>query len=300
MDMQSNNSVVSKVVVLLLMMTITTFSFAQDDLLAELEGEDVPERENAFATFKCTQVVNGQSVAMVAPKSLQFMISHRFGALNGGAYELWGLDQSAIRMGFDYGINPWLNASFGRSSYQKTYDGHLKLQLLRQYTGDGSFPVSVVWVSGMAINTQHWDDPSRVNYFSSRLSYFHQLLVARKMNSKLSLQVSPTLVHLNLVPEKTDYNNQLALGLGGRYKLGNRLSVNAEYFLRAPTLVSSTFHSQHYNSFSTGIDLETGGHIFQIFLTNSLPMITKGFVTETTDRWTNGGVHIGFNITREF
>lgn len=283
-----------------LIMFTGSLSLAQSDLLGELEEQTPPEKEYVIATFKCTQVVNGQSVAMVAPKSLQFMISHRFGALNGGLYELWGLDHAGIRIGFDYGLNSWLNVALGRSSYQKTYDGHLKAQIMRQYSGKGSFPVSIVWVSGMAVKTQHWDDPSRVNYFTSRLSYFHQLLVARKMNSKLSLQMSPTMVHVNLVPEKTDYNNLYALGLGARYKLGNRISVNAEYFLRAPNLDGSKLYDQHYNSFSAGIDLETGGHIFQIFLTNSIPMMTKGFVSETSDTWLDGGIHIGFNITREF
>lgn len=279
-----------------LVMPAATSAQDLDNLLDSMEPETT---DYASATFKSSRVINLHSPERVAPGAMEFRISHRFGPLNGGAYNLWGLDQASIRFGFDFGLTDWLMVGMGRSTYEKTYDGFLKAALLRQSTGQKVMPISAVWVSNLSVNSLRWTFPDRENYFSSRLAFVHQLVLARKFSDKFSAEVVPTWVHLNLVESNDDLNDIPALGLAGRLKLSRRTALNAEYILRladdaAPNIAS------YNNSFSIGFDIETGGHVFQLHLTNSLAMIEKGFIAETTDRWGNGGIHFGFNVTREF
>lgn len=274
---------------------------AQDDLDKLLDAGETPAKKFAEATFKSTRIVNLQSVEKAAPGELEFVISHRFGPLNGGALQLWGLDQSTIRLGLQYGLTDWLSVGVGRSSYQKTYDAFAKVRLLRQATGPGGQPLSVVYFASIAAIGQPWDDPTRRNYFSSRLSYVHQLLIASKLSDRLSLELAPTLVHRNLVAAEIDPNNQYALGVGGRFKLTRRLALNGEYIYRLPPQHrDAPGYAPYHNSLSAGFDIETGGHVFQLHVTNSLLMMEKGFIGETTDSWGKGGIHFGFNITRNF
>jgi hypothetical protein len=284
---------------LLLLLSTSTLTFAQDDLMNMLDANAEPEINYATATFKSTRVVNGQSIERMREKQLDFRISHRFGRLNSGAYELWGLDQSNVHFSLEYGVKDWLMFGIGRGTYEKTFDGFTKLSLLRQSTGAVSMPVSVSVFGSVALNSVKWAEPQRNNYFTSRLSYSYQLLVGRKFGPRFSAQLSPTVVHRNLVLTELDQNDTYAVGLGGRMKLTSRLSLNAEYyyvvnpFKNYPSLKT-------YNPLAIGIDLETGGHVFQLMFTNSLAMVEKGFITETTGRWRKGDIHFGFNISRVF
>lgn len=264
------------------------------DLLSLLGEEE--EINYTTATFKSTRVINGHSIENVASGVLDFRISHRFGFINTGAYEAFGLDGATIRLGLEYGINDRLMIGGGRSSFNKAYDAFAKYKILRQSTGKKNMPISLSWFSSIVCNTIKWQFPERKNYFTSRLFYSHQLLLGRKFNDKLSLQLSPTAIHRNLVRTKAEKNTVLALGASGRYKLTQRLSLNAEYFYVMPDQLAEQFK----NSFSIGVDIETGGHVFQLHLTNSTSMVEPGFVTETVGDWFNGDIHFGFNISRVF
>jgi hypothetical protein len=273
---------------------------AQDDLEAMLEDEK-PKKEYVRAAFKGTRVINLHSIEKAAPGALQFLIQHRFGPLNGGTYQLFGLDQATIRIALEYGISKFLMAGIGRSSYQKTYDAFIKASLVRQSKGSSSFPLSALYFGSISVNTLKWDDPSRRNFFSSRLSYVHQLIIGSKVSEKFSFEIVPTLVHKNLVAAANDPNDFYALGMGFRYKLSKRVSCNMEYIYRIPPKDKTALsYAGFYNSLSVGFDIETGGHVFQLHLTNSLPMIEKAFITETSEKWANGGIHLGFNISRDF
>lgn len=274
---------------------------AQDDLLDLLEAETEEPVNYAIATFKGTRLINGHSIENPAPGVLQFMIGHRFGRVNGGAYEFFGLDNATIRLGFDYGVNDRLAVGVGRSSFEKTYDGYAKYKIIRQQTGKRNIPFSLSAVAGMAIKTIQWPEPERDNYFSSRLYYHFQALLAAKVTPSLSLQLSPTLVHRNLVATPADANDVLALGIGGRQKLSGSLTLNAEWFYVLPNqIVSPLYGEQVRNTFSIGFDIETGGHVFQLHFTNSRGMAEKFFVPETTGNWLDGDIHFGFNISRVF
>ena len=263
-----------------------------DDLLMEATGD---QTNYVTATFKSTHIVTGHSIEQMPTGQLDFRISHRFGELNGGPYQFFGLDQANVHFSLDYGVNKWLMAGFGRGTYEKTYDGLLKFRILRQSTGARNMPVSVSYLTTIAMNTLRWDGPGKL-YFWDRASFVNQLLVARKFGERLSLELNPTLVHRNLVGTELDPNDLWSLGFGSRFKLTTHLSINFEYYYTAPPI--HDYRSQKiYNPLSVGIDLETGGHVFQLFFSNSLAMIEKGFIGETTGNWLDGDIHIGFNIS---
>jgi hypothetical protein len=270
---------------------------AQEDLMNLLEDETKDQTDYTTATFKATRIINGHSIERMPQGQLDFRIHHRFGRINSGAYELWGLDQANIHFSLEYGITDWIMAGAGRGTYEKTFDGFIKLSPLRQSKGAKNMPVSVSLFASTAVNSLKWADPERTNYFSSRISYVYQVMVARKFNPRISAQITPSLVHQNLVPTELDPNDIFALGFGGRVKLTNRISFNAEYYHVFKTkYMSETI----YDPLSVGFDIETGGHVFQLVFTNSLAMIEKGFITETTGQWGNGDIHFGFNLSRVF
>jgi hypothetical protein len=284
---------------LALFLSGSILAFSQDDLMNMLDANSDPEINYTSATFKSTRVVNGHSIERMREKQLDFRISHRFGRINTGAYELWGLDQSNVHFSLEYGVNDRIMFGVGRGTYEKTFDGFTKISLLRQSTGAVNMPVSVSLFGSAALNSVKWANPERTNYFSSRMAYSYQVLVGRKFGPRISAQISPTIVHRNLVPTELDPNDSYAVGLGGRLKLTSRLSLNAEYFYVINPL-NNYPSSITYNPLAIGIDLETGGHVFQLMFTNSLAMVEKGFITETTGRWGKGDIHFGFNISRVF
>ena len=277
---------------------ISVSLFSQEDLLDLLNKNVEPEINFASATFKSTRIMNGHSVEKMPPGQLDFRISHRFGTINSGAYEFFGLDQSNIHFGLEYGILDWLMIGIGRGTYEKTYDAFAKFTILRQSAGARIMPVSVSVLSSVAATSIKWADADRDNYFSSRLSYVNQVLIARKINQSFSVQLSPSFVHRNLVATEFDPNDLWSIGAGGRMKLTKRISLNAEYYymINSKTNMSREIH----DPFSIGFDVETGGHVFQLIFTNSLAMIEKGFIGETTGDWLKGDIHFGFNISRVF
>jgi len=279
-----------------MMGSIISVSAQEEDDLLSLLGDTEPETELVYATFKTSRIINLQSIENTAAGVLDFKIAHRFGVLNGGFYDLFGLDQASMRIGVDYGLTRWLTIGLGRSSFEKTYDGFTKIKLLRQSTGKKKMPLSLSLFAGSAIKTVAFSEPERDNYFSSRMYYTYQGILARKFSEGFSLQLSPTVVHRNLVKTKAEKNDVYALGMGGRLKLSKRTSINAEYIYLAPNQVAPDIK----NSFSIGFDIETGGHVFQLHFTNSTSMIEKGFVSESVGNWLDGDVHFGFNVSRVF
>ena len=201
-----------------------------------------------------------------------------------------------MRLGFEYGLTDRLMVGVGRSTYEKSYDGFLKYKILRQSKGKVNMPVTMSYFASTSINTLKWADPNRKNYFTSRLSYVHQLIVGRKLNGTTSVQITPSFVHRNLIKNNTVKNDVFVIGFGGRQKLNSRISLNAEYFYVLPNQISPEFK----NSLSVGFDIETGGHVFQLQFTNSTPQIEKGFIAETTGDWLKKGIHFGFNLSRVF
>ena len=283
-----------------LILLVSGNGFSQD--LDELMNAEIKPTINfATATFKSTRIINGHSIEQMKKKQLDFRISHRFGTLNNGLYGLFGLDESHIHFSLEYGIKDWLMLGAGRSSQNKTYDGFAKIRLLRQSSGEKLMPVHLSYFTSIEIMTLKFSErpAGSSNYFSSRLAYVNQLLIARKFNENLSVQLTPTFIHRNLVKTELDMNDIYAVGVGGRYKLSKRLSINAEYYYNYNPNAKS-LEPRPYNALSVGVDIETGGHVFQIMLTNSQGMREGSFIPQTTGSWMDGDIHLGFNISRVF
>ncbi|KPM49435.1 DUF5777 family beta-barrel protein [Jiulongibacter sediminis] len=273
-----------------------------DDLLGELDEISPDQAQNITATFKSTRIINGHSIETVAKNHLDFRISHRFGTLNSGYNNLFGLDESRIRIGLEYGITDDLMIGAGRSSYLKEYDYFLKYRFLHQKTKGLLNPVTVTLLVSVSTNTM--DTSPTMQFFNNleRQSYVGQLMIARKFGERLSLEVNPTVVHRNKTETPIDANTLYAMGVGGRLKLSKRTTFNAEYFYVANNLIGNGFERDpaFRNNLSLGFDIETGGHVFQLHISNSRGMIEKQFIGDTQDEWLKGGLYYGFNISRIF
>lgn len=274
---------------------------AQDDLMAMLEAEQEPVVNYAFATFKTTRIVSGHSVETNGEGVMQFLIGHRFGRVNAGWRDLFGLDNATIRIGLDYGITDDLNIGFGRSSFTKAWDGFIKYRFLKQKSGAKKFPFTATAIASMMIRSDDWPVPTRENYITSRFYYTYQLLIARKFGEWVSLQIMPTVVHRNLVATAADNNTVFSMGFGTSVRLTGSLRFNMEYVWVIPGQIASPVAGEPVrDSFSMGVDLETGGHVFQLHFTNARGMHEKFLASETSGRWLDGDIHFGFNVSRVF
>jgi hypothetical protein len=285
----------SRTYLITLLTLMSLSSMAQDDLMKMLEDETetVKKKDYTTATFKTTRLINGHSVENVAPGVLDFRISHRFGFLSSGAYELFGLDNATMRMGFDYGLSKRWMIGVGRSTYQKQFDGFTKFKFLRQ---SNSMPITLSAVGGIMYKSLKFDNPDQINFLTSKLYYSGQILLGRKFSESLSFQVMPTIIHYNLVEGVNDPNDVFSIGAGSRMKLSKRVSINVEYYYQLPDykLPGTT------NSLSIGFDIETGGHVFQLYVTNSSGMTERSFIAETNGDFFKGDIRFGFTISRVF
>jgi hypothetical protein len=262
------------------------------DLFAEKYNSQSPDI--ITSTFKSTRVVNGQSIENVGAGVLDFRISHRFGALSQGSYNLYGLDQATMRIGLDYGITKRLMIGVGRSTYEKQYDGFLKFKIVQQQDGERFIPFGISYVGSAIYKTLKDPATTYVPYASDRFSFANQILIASKINDYVSIQISPTIVHYNLVDSAKIPNDFKSIGISSRIRLSKRVNLTSEYFHRFDKLAG------YYNPLSLGIDIETGGHVFQLHVSNSNGMTERTFINETTGSWAKGDLCFGFNITRAF
>ena len=280
-----------KLTTLFLLFSIMLYS--QEDLLSEIDT-DIDTPVYASAVFKGLKVINFESTKLVAKGGFNFIVSHRFGTVKNGFENLFGLDEAVTHLNFVYGISDHFNVSASRSSNQKIYELATKFRLARQQ--EGKLPFTLAAYTSVLANTALDTDNLPKLRFEHRLSYVGQLIISRKLTKELSLLVSPTFFHDNYVLDDSQENSQYAVAFGGRYKLGARWSINMEYGMHLNR--SST--SLYSNPFSIGVDLETGGHVFQLHFTNSQSMNTNGVFGTSTGDWVEGDVYFGFNLARSF
>lgn len=289
----------------LLLLLLPLISMAQDDLIEELEADAVADNF-VEAAFKGLKVVNFESTKLAHQGAFYFIVSHRFGTVKNGFDDLFGLDEAVTQLKFIYGLNDWLNVGAARSSFQKTYGLHVKYRMLRQRT-DGN-PFTVVGYNLITVNTSLEKERYDNFEFGDRLAYTTQLLISHKVSEKLSFLLAPTYVHENLATRSTlilpndttlefdEQNDQFAIGLGGRYKLTTRWSINMDYGIH----LNRNSNSNYMNPLSIGVDLETGGHVFQMHFTNAQPMFENGFISRGSGDWGEGDFYFGFNLSRVF
>lgn len=266
--------------------------FPQDDLLSEIDTLTVNNYE--IATFKALKIVNLETTKMVSKNELFFVVAHRFGSIKTGIEDFFGLDQAVTRLNFIYGITDGINLGISRSSFEKTYEGSLKIRLLRQQ--GGSSPITMVYFHSLQLNGALSTDNLPMLETKHRLSYAHQLLISSKINQRWSLEIAPTLFHDNLTNIDSQENTQYALGLGGRVKVSNRVSLNCDYGFHLNRAQDSPF----VNPLSLGVDIETGGHVFQLHFSNAQPMNVNNYLGQATGDWGKADIYFGFNLVRVF
>lgn len=271
------------------------FVSAQDTDLLKLLGDE-PTTERITNAFKSTRIINGNSMEMLPVGVLDFRILHRFGEVSGGGYEFFGLDQASMRMGLDYGITKNIMVGIGRSTFRKEADAFVKYRILWQSKGAKNIPVSLVWASGIMRNGLHEPVPGVETTFARRLAYYHQLVIGRKFSERFSLQLSPVLVHRNITPSIVDPNNVFAIGLGGRWKFTKRVALTWDGYYT----VNKFINRVQEMPLSIGVDIETGGHVFQLHFSNSTGMNERAFLIDGNGDWTAGNIRFGFNISRWF
>ena len=274
------------------------FAQSSDDLLNMVAEK--PKKEYVTATFKTTRLINFHTVEILSKRSLDFRISHRFGDFNSGAYNAWGVDGGAnIRLALEYTHGSRLMFGIGRTSGKKIVDGFLKLRLLKQTNKGGGMPISVTLFSSVYhtfLQNVLIDGVNKFQTVPDRLSYCNQIMIARKFSSRFSFQLIGAMVHFNMVDKITDKNDCFILGAVTRFKFTKRQAITLEYAHR----LNQYSNDKYYDSFGVGYDLETGGHVFQIHLTNSFGLTEDQFYMYTNTTWQNFGVRLGFNISRVF
>lgn len=289
----------------LLLLIVPFFVFSQDDLLNELDSDSEVDNR-VTSVFKSLKVVNFESTKLANKKDFYLIVAHRFGSVQNGIDDFFGLDQSVTQIKFIYGVTDWLNLGAARSSNQKKYGLHAKYRLIYQET-DG-FPVTIVGYNLITANTALKDNIYPNIEFQDRLTYTSQLLVSRKFNDNLSLLLAPSYVHENLATRSyveqengttiayDEENDQFAIGVGGRYKISKRVSINIDYGFH----LNRNSNSVYNNPLSIGADIETGGHVFQMHFTNAQAMFEEGFITQGQGDWSDGNFFFGFNLVRVF
>lgn len=288
---------------------------AQDDDLLKLVEEPEQKNEKVFATFKTTKIVNGQSIESVKKNTLDFRITHRFSdiAVGGSGHTLWGFDNSTdIRYSFDYGITDQITIGVARSKFRELLEGYAKYRFLEQTTNN-KIPLSIAVYTDMGFTPMTQTelyagtDKSVEKKDVHRFSYFSQLILARKFNSWLSLQLMPSYHHRNFVRADVNPDNNaeetngiVSLGVGGRLRFTKRMAIIFDYFYNFSQFRQNNSINPYYNPLAVGLEIETGGHVFHINFSNNGAISENNFIPYTQSNWLDGQFKFGFNISRVF
>ncbi|WP_045025778.1 DUF5777 family beta-barrel protein [Draconibacterium sediminis] len=249
------------------------------------------EEENGIENaFQGTRIVNGQSANLAGDGELRLLIQHRFGDISGGLYELFGLDDASMRLGFEYGFGDNFNLGVGRSTWLKTYDAFAKYRLVQQKS---DFPFSAVLSVGSSIPTIRDYFPEASDNFSDKLSWNAQLHLSKTIG-KFALHLSPGFLETGYLYDVGENLSVFTLGTAAAVRISKKVSANLEYL--AP------FNSDIMgdNALSLGVDIDTGGHLFQLVLSNNNRMFHQAVYTNSTGSWGDGNLYFGFNLIREF
>lgn len=282
--------------ILLLLFFLPFYVFSQDDLLEELEASSETEEEVVSAAFKALKIVNLESTKLAAKGDFYLIVSHRFGSVKNGIEDLFGLDDASTRINLVYGVCEGVNIGFSRSKFNKFYEISFKYNLVHQKKN--GFPFNIVGYTQTGINTELDEVADQLEdlKFEDRMVFTNQILISRKINKNLSLELAPTVFYEGFVSVSEQEKTQFALGMGGRHKISSRISVNVDYGWHLNRADSSPFK----NPLSVGLDFETGGHVFQLHFTNAQAMFESGYLGQASGDWGNGNVFFGFNLNRVF
>lgn len=285
--------------ILIIFSSLTLKSFCQDDDWDTILDEELSkQRVFTTATFKSSRILNGQSVECLPKGGLDFRVAHRFAEFNTNENNFLGFDEASTYFGLYYGIIDQVNIGIARATYNQTNYGFIKYAFLKQSTGEKNMPLSMAFSSSISYTSKQYSDKERDEDFISRIDYSFQLLIGRKFSERLSLQLTPTLVHRNLVETKDENNDLYAIGIGGRYLITRRIAFNAEYYW----VLNNTgrYGYDFYDPVAVGFDIQFGSHVFQLMLTNVAAMTENKFIGETSSDFFSGDIRFGFNISQVF
>ncbi len=240
--------------------------------------------------FQGTRFINLQSANVASKNELQMFIQHRFGDISGGFYELFGLDEASMRLGFEYGLTKNFTIGAGRSSYMKTFDLFLKYRVFAQ---SGAFPVTLTATASGSAPAIRDVVPKEYNNFGDKSSGNIQLHVARSFKY-VGFQVSPGYIGTGYIPVENYSYSFFTLGVGGSAKLSKKVSCNIEYLYRFEEDID------YANPLSVSIDMDTGGHLFQLIISNTQQMFDQAIITNPSGHWAEGSLYFGFNLIRGF
>jgi len=279
--------------VLILFLFVGLRGFSQNDILNELDTQIKPD-STVNNTFESLKIVNLESTKLVGKGDLFFVIAHRFGSVKNGLTDLFGLDESTIRFSFFYGFSDGFNLGISRSEFRKTYEISSKYRLVQQKK-EGS-PFTIVGFNSIGINTalSKYDFPKLA--FKHRLTYFNEILISRRFNKFLSLEIAPILIKENFVLNDTQDNSQFVVAFGGSHKLNKSLSLNFDYAHNFNRISNSGFK----DPLSLGLDIQVGGHVFQLVFSNAQPLTDANYITNATGNWGKADIFFGFNLLRVF
>lgn len=278
---------------ILLLFFLPLCIYAQDDLLSEIDT-DSASVSTETAAFKSLKIINLESTKLASKGDFYFIVAHRFGSIKNGFDTFFGLDDANTQLKFLYGVNEWLTIHASRSGFQKSYEMAAKYRLMPQQAN--GFPVTIVGFNSIVINAELDKVLLPKLTFENRLNYTTQLLISRKFSENLSLEIAPTYFHENYVANDDQDNSQFAIGAGGRYKVSKRIALTMDYAAhlnRASNAIAN-------NPLSVGVDIETGGHIFQLHFTNSQAINETGYLGNAFGDWGKGDIYFGFNLVRVF
>ena len=286
--------------VIFLMTSFVMTSFAQDDMMKQLEEQTKAKKEPVIATFKSTKIINIQTNETNKKRNLDFRVSHLFGNVGkesgGGPHDLYGLDNSNdIRIAFTYGITDKLQIGVSRCKRDENFEGDIKYKLLEQTT-DNKVPMAITLFGQSTLSAKE-NTEGLYDEFVHRFTHCAQLIIARKFSPNFSFEIVPSYVHRNIV-EEFDENDLYSVGAGFRYKFTKSAAIIADYVytLNRPEATKDN----HYDPLGIGFEIETGGHVFTVMFTNASGILENDYVPNTVDTWSKGGFKFAFNISRIF
>ncbi len=273
-----------------------------------LNAQEDSKPEYVYQTFKSVKMVNMHSTETIAKRTLDIRIGHKFGDLagaNGGWQTFYGLENAAdIMIGAEYGITDNIGVGIARvkgsQGLFQNMVGTVKYRFLRQTKGKG-MPLTMTFVGIANMSTQKKiEDSGTIQEFSKfghRMAYSAQVILARKFGERFSFQVSPGYVHRNIVPG-LDTNGLFFVGAATRIQISKVYGIIADF--NYPFSALRTAANGYYPSIGIGLEMETGGHIFQVNFTNSTGITETDYIPYTRSNWADGQFRISFTISRIF
>ena len=307
--MKENNSL--KFFTFFLIILFSNLIISQNSLLEEIDYNN-EDYKVGLSAFKAHKIINGQSTKQSGKKELFLYVAHRFGSINEGIKTLFGLDIANTKIEMFYGLSENFQLGFSRESLKKTYTINFKNKITSQQS---NFPLNISIYNSFNYNSSDFLAPGVNLSFSERSIFLSQLLISNRISEKLSIQLAPSFIKRNYNEERLLFENgevvfenglpvfttfdreyNYALGLATSYKINKRTALNLEYFAN----LNRVENSSNSDAISLGIDIETGGHVFQLIFSNTQSIDDVSVILDAEGDWTKRQIFFGFNILRIF